>query len=106
MKLNFKYIIVDSGAILFNEQTTHAVVAQGFRDLKQEIYAAGFVCIEFNNNNSKLGSPIGGIRCHGKSESLKIESQPEIDQIIISDLFRPISQIKYLGMQVKPFYKE
>ena len=95
MKLNFKYIIVDSGAILFSEMATHSIVAQGF----EEIYSAGFCSIEFKSNEVD-------IKCHGHSESLEIESQPEIDQIIIKDLFNPISQIKYLGMQVKPFYKE
>lgn len=94
MKVNFKYIIVDSGAILFNEMTTHSIVAQGFK----EVYAAGFCQVTFGNKID--------IVCHGNSESLNIESQPIIDQTIIKDLFNPTSLIKYMGMQVKPFYKD
>lgn len=91
MKINFKYIIVDSGAILFNENTTHSDVAKGFK----KIYSAGFVSKNLISDE---------IVCYGHSDSLKIEAHPEIDKIIIADLFSPMSQIKYFGMSVKELY--
>lgn len=89
----FKYIIVDEGAILFNENTTHSVVAEGFK----KVYSAGFVHV-------RIGQRDVEIDVHGRSESLNIDSIPLIDKIIIEDLFAPVSQIKYFDMKVSPFY--
>ncbi len=89
----FKYIIVDDGAILFNENTTHSQVAQGFK----KVYSAGFVHVKIMRRDVE-------IEPYGKSESLKIESLPIIDKIIIEDLFTPVSKIKYFNMEVKGFY--
>lgn len=96
MKHIFKYLIVDTGAIIFSEATVHSMVGKGFK----KIYSAGFCSVEFID--VKI-SPT--IKCHGHSESLNLDSQPEIDQIIIGDLFAKISKIKYFGMSVKEFYK-
>lgn len=101
MKLTFKYIIVKTGAILFNEGTVHLAVGHGYREMKWEIFAAGFCVIEFNQMSKS--NPIT-VKCHGESESLKIKSIPEVDEIIIGDLFKQISHIKYFGMDVKGLY--
>ena len=101
MKLTFKYIIVPTGAILFNEATVHIIVAHGFQELKQEILSAGFCTIEFNNFSN--ANPIQ-IKCFGESESLKIASKPKIDEIVVKDLFNPVSEIKYFGMNVTELY--
>lgn len=85
----FKYIITKRGAILFNEVATHIQVAHGFKESGEKIYSAGFV--PWWPGMKKFGMP------YGKSDSLKIESNPEIDFIIIGDLFNPVSRMKYFG---------
>lgn len=87
----FKYIIVDTGAILFGESTTHSQVAEGF----DKVYSAGFV---------KIGGQ-EGIWCYGQSTSLGIVSNPPKDSQIIRDLFSKVSVIKYFGFNVKEFYE-
>lgn len=94
MKLVFKYIITDTGAILFNESTPHAQVAQGF----PKVYSAGFCVL----NLSKLDPTI---HCYGESTSLKIKAIPKLDEQVVADLFEEVSQIKYFGMMVKNLYK-
>lgn len=89
----FKYIIVDEGAILFNEITTHKQVAEGFK----KVYSAGFARVKIMRREVE-------IEAYGKSDSLEIESQPLIDKIFLDDLFTPVSKMKYLNMQVSPFY--
>lgn len=86
----FKYIIVDTGAILFGESTTHKQVAEGF----DKVYSAGFAKI--------VGKEI---KCYGESDSLKIRSIPTKDEQIIQDLFATMSLIKYFGFSVKEIYK-
>lgn len=88
----FKYIIVRTGAILFNENTTHSQVAEGF----DEVYSAGFCSVDIGGKTP--------IKCYGNSDSLKIDSIPALDQFVISDLFAKISQIKYMGFDVNEFY--
>ena len=90
----FKYIITDTGAILFNENTVHKQVAKGFKD----VYSAGFVRVKISHREVELD-------VYGKSDSLDIESLPLIDKIIIEDLFSPVSKIKYFNMSVKSFYE-
>lgn len=90
----FKYIIVDEGAILFNENTTHSQVAKGF----SKVYSAGFVHVKIKHRDVEL-------EVYGESSSIEIKSQPLIDKIFIEDLFAPVSKIKYFNMQVKPFYE-
>lgn len=90
--ITFKYIIVDTGAILFNENTTHAQVAKGF----DKVYAAGFVVIK---NYDVV------IKCYGGSESIGIVSIPQKDKVVIKDLLEPVSSIKYFGFSVREHYK-
>ena len=90
----FKYIITDSGAILFNENTVHKQVAKGFK----KIYSAGFVSVKIMRREVELD-------VYGRSDSLDIESLPLVDKIIIDDLFVPVSKIKYFNMSVKSFYE-
>lgn len=90
----FKYIIVDSGAILFNESTSHKQVGYGFT----KIYSAGFVT--FKLRSASITEP----KCFGESTSLEIKSQPKKDAQIIKDLFQDVSQIKYFNFSVKDFY--
>jgi hypothetical protein len=97
MKLTFKYIIVDAGAILFSENAIHAVVGEGFKQLSLPIYSAGFCTFE--------SGEVDTIVCHGYSESLKLNSNPEIDKIVISDLFNPVGKFKYHLNQIKDLYK-
>lgn len=89
----FKYIITDTGAILFNENTTHKQVAEGF----EKVYSAGFARIKIMRREVE-------VEAYGESTSLEMQSIPEIDKIIIDDLFAPISKIKYFNMSVKEFY--
>lgn len=91
----FKYIIVDTGAIIFNENTTHSQVAKGLG----KVYSAGFVVFKFRSGT--ITEPI----CYGKSDSLEIGSKPRLDKTIIKDLFEEISQIKYYGFSVKKHYE-
>ena len=100
MTLLFKYIIVNSGAILFNEMTTHSQVAEGFIKEKQKIYSAGFVELQFNG-----GTYVDSIKCFGASSSLNIKSYPKEDEEVILDLFKEVSQIKYFAMQVSELYQ-
>lgn len=93
MTNSFKFIIVDTGAILFNEKTTHADVAKGFK----KVYSAGFCYI--NMLTGEVGVTDMG------SESLKLEPQPAKDKEIIEDLFTLISKIKYLAFSVENHYK-
>lgn len=91
----FKYIIVSTGAILFNESTVHVQVAQGLG----KVYGAGFVkleCIIHRIYNAEV---------YGESTSLGIKSN-EKDQFIIEDLFRTVSFIKHLGFSVKEHYED
>ena len=93
MTVTFKYIIVNTGAILFGENTTHSGVADGLG----KVYSAGFVKMGINPDLS--------IWCFGQSTSLGIVSNPPKDHIIIMDLFSRLSAIKYLGFDVKEFYE-
>ena len=61
----FKYIITDSGAILFNENTIHKQVAKGFK----KVYSAGFVNVKIMRREVE-------IEAYGESTSLKIKSIP------------------------------
>lgn len=104
MKQIFKYIIVDSGAILFNEQTIHFQVASGFIDNEQKIYSAGFCEVTFHHTISPT------VRAFGESISLNIKSNPILDTPLIEDLFNPISQLKYnggriFGLTIKEYYE-
>lgn len=101
MKLTFKYIIVKTGAILFNEGTSHIAVGHGFKEMKWDIFAAGFCVIEFNQMSKS--NPIS-VKCYGESDSLKIPSIPAVDEVIVGDLFNQISQIKYFALDVKELY--
>ena len=92
MQLLFKYIIVRTGAILFNEYTTHSQVAEGFN----EVYSAGFCHIDIVGTKP--------IECFGESESLGIKSIPALDTFVITDLFSKLSQIKYYAFDVDEFY--
>ncbi|MDP2692788.1 MAG: hypothetical protein Q8O88_04080 [bacterium] len=87
-----KYIITDFGGIIFNEAITHSQVAKGF----DRIYSAGFVEIQ---------SGIV-ISAYGRSESLNIDSQPEKDEEIISDILSNFSKIKYNLLQIKEHYEK
>ena len=100
MTLLFKYIIVNSGAILFNEMTTHSQVAEGFIKQKQKIYSAGFVKLEFNG-----GTYVDKIECFGTSASLDIKSHPKEDEEVILDLFKEISEFKYFAKQAADLYQ-
>lgn len=91
MKITFKYIIVRHGAILFNENITHADVAHGF----PEVYSAGFVIMSD-----------AGCKCTGESTSIGIKSHPELDELIVGDFFRTLSKIKYYGLNVDTYYRE
>lgn len=93
----FKYIIVDSGAILFNENTTHKQVAQGFN----HVYSAGFVKIEFKSLMTE-----DDITPHGNSASLSIDSHPELDKPIILDFLEGSPKIKYFHYSIKNHYKK
>jgi hypothetical protein len=89
----FKYIITDFGAILFNEATTHSMVAEGFIKEGKKIYSAGFCIIKD-----------GFVReVYGRSESLDMESHPDIDFGVISNLFSVIA--KYLPKDINQLYK-
>lgn len=99
MKLIFKYIVINSGAILFNENTIHSIVAKGFMDVGMKIYSAGFVKLEYEGISQKPT-----VTSYGNSDSLKIESRPELDNIVIADLFEPISKIKYNLLFVNDIY--
>lgn len=92
MKLIFKYIVTENGAILFNESTVHLQVAHGFK----EIYSAGFVAIDLITGTA---TPTG------ESESIGIKSIPHLDKPIIEDLFAQASKVKYFGFRVGAFYK-
>lgn len=70
---------------------------------KKQVLSAGFCQIEFKTH-PKLGQTVD-VKCHGKSESMNLESQPDIDAYIIRDLFSPLSQIKYLGLDVVGMYE-
>lgn len=94
-RLTFKYIIIRTGAILFNEYTTHSQVAAEF----DKVYSAGFVVIGFDDEGLS-------IKPYGDSDSLKITSDPIRDKIIIADLFSGVSAIKYFGLSVDELYKE
>jgi len=100
MKKLFKYIIVDTGAILFSEETTHSQVAEGFINNNQKVYSAGFVEIEQQNIIT-----LPEIKPFGESSSLKIKSNPIHDKVVIGDLFAKISAIKYYGLNIKQLYK-
>jgi len=97
MKIIYKYIITDTGAVLFNEQATHLMMGSGTLKCKRPIYSAGFVAITFDKKII--------VEPYGESESLKIKSVPAIDKIVIEDLFNPISAIKYALMIVKDLYE-
>lgn len=99
MKLFFKYIIVDGGAIIFPDSPliTHKEVGATF----PKIYAAGFCQLKYIE-----GLDIPDVTCNGRSESLDIDSKPKIDQMIVADLFRQVSLIKYVGMSVKQSYED
>lgn len=103
MTQTYKYIIVDSGAILFNEMTTHAQVAEGFIKENKGVYSAGFVKISFIHHTKNITVQA---KPYGESVSLKIKSNPTADEMIILDLYAKISQIKYFGLQVKNLYKK
>lgn len=59
-------------AIIFNGLFTHSIVAEGFIKQGWKVNSAGFLSIK------------DGIKCSGKSESLKVESEPIFDNIIVS----------------------
>jgi hypothetical protein len=97
MKTSFKYIVVDSGVILFNEQIVHSEVAKNFK----KVYSAGFVTLIIGESG-KIEA-----KTSGRSESLKIGSIPEKDNWVIDDIFfKTMSQIKYLNFSIKDFYKK
>lgn len=90
----FKYIITKTGAILFNDKTTHLVVATGFLVLEKElkekqVYSAGFAKIDFVD-----GVSFPTVMCSGESTSIGIASHPEKDEEVILDLFTTIGAIK------------
>ena len=60
-----KYVILDSGPIVFSEMLQHADVA---RALGTEVYGAGFCCIVDDK-----------YVCYGESISLKMKADPEKD---------------------------
>lgn len=91
-----KYIIVKTGAILFNKLTTHSQVAATF----SEVFSAGFCKIDFDKTGRHE------IKCTGNSSSLKIGSIPSLDEFVIRDTLAVVSQIEYLGFDVEEMYKE
>lgn len=91
----FKYIIIDQGAILFNENTTHKQVARGF----DKVYSAGFVGLELNSLPTE-----SDIKPYGRSASLDIDSHPELDIPIILDFLKGSPQIKYFYYSIKNHY--
>jgi hypothetical protein len=93
--VTFKYIIVNTGAILFNEYTTHAQVAADF----DKVYSAGFVTLSFDKKAGLVINP------YGESDSLKLKSVGLFDKLIILDLFSQVSSIKYLGLVVAEVYE-
>jgi len=91
-----KYIIVKTGAILFNKLTTHSQVGATF----PKVYAAGFCNIEFDSTGRHV------VTCTGASESLNIKSIPPLDEFIIRDTLTKVSQIEYLGLDVEQMYDD
>lgn len=94
--IQFKYIITQDGALLFNDAITHKSVAP--RDRK--VYSAGFCNIDFYPNDEHK------VICYGKSESLSIASIPIKDEYVIRDILRAYSKIKYYNFSIKNFYEE
>lgn len=93
-----KYIIVDTGAVLIEESNTHSLVGEGYKNRGKKIYSAGFVSIDVLDNG------IVNIKCHGHSESLNIDSQPEKDKLVIADLFSQVKRIAFDCEYVKKLY--
>lgn len=91
-----KYIIVKTGAILFNKLTTHSQVAATF----PKVYAAGFCKIDFDTTGRHT------VTCSGFSESLNIKSIPALDTFIISDTLSKVSQVEYLGLDIEQMYED
>lgn len=98
MKIEFKYIITDAGAVLFQEPITHLQIAHGTKELKRNIYSAGFCTLDFTQN------PVPDVKCFGRSNSLKLNSIPDKDKIVIEMSFNPISPLKYHFVTVKEIY--
>lgn len=82
---------------MFNENTTHKQVAQGF----DTVYSAGFVKINFG-----IVITEDDVIPHGNSASLNIESQPELDRSIIMDFLEGSPKIKYFNYSVKNHYSK
>jgi len=59
-------------AIIFNGLFTHSLVAKPFIEQGWIVNSAGFLDIS------------DGVKCYGKSESLKVDSEPVFDNIIVS----------------------
>ena len=61
------------GAVVFPEFVNHSEMA---RRMFKEVTSAGFVDIE-------AGLPGVAVVCYGKSESLKLKSNPEVDTFLV-----------------------
>lgn len=94
MILHFKYVITNSGAILFNNNTPHLLVAKALI-----CYSAGFCKVYMNCQG------IYDVQCYGISESMELDSQPEIDKEVIKDFLNPISKVQYNFMIIQELYK-
>jgi hypothetical protein len=88
----FKFIVVNTGAVLFNQQTTHSLVAEGFKKEGMKVFSAGFCTVKGD----------GIVTAFGESDSLKIKSHPEIDKIFIEDLFSTMPKMQYFAGMYDP----
>lgn len=102
MKKQFKYVITDDGAILFDEPLTHSLAAAGTKQINRPIYSAGFCNIDFSNTTED-GTP--HIECYGESVSLHLLSIPALDTIVIAALFAELNPIRYHILNVAALYK-
>ncbi len=73
-----KYIIVDGCAVLFSKALTHADVARALPPVE----SAGFCNTSYDQKEEKFV-----VNCYGKSESLKIGSDPKDGLSIARQLF-------------------
>ena len=85
-----KYVIFRIGspalyyykACVFNGMLVHSLIAQAHAENGLEVWSAGFCTIT-------VGSGLPKVVCYGKSESLKMESNPEFDSQVIKETLFP-----------------
>lgn len=78
-----KYICVEYGQaadtiIIFPEHITHKDVARGICNCNVHPVSAGFI----HQKND------GTYMCHGRSETLNMDSRPELDAALANKMFR------------------